>query len=94
VTMRRALQDLLPARVCWRTRKSDLGPNFNHCLLKFEHQAIDKMIGRNDNLVGQYVDIESLQKSYRRYLVEGSAQDAMTIWKTLTLVQWLSGAVN
>jgi asparagine synthase (glutamine-hydrolysing) len=94
VIVRRALKDILPPKVCWRTTKSDLAPNFNHCLLKFERSTIDQLIARSDELIRQYVDIKSVKKSYERYLAMDSVRDAMTVWKALTLAQWLGGKTS
>ena len=89
VVMRRAMKDILPRKVCWRGTKSDLSPNFTRALLKFDWKPLDREINDEAGRVWQYADFECVQKAYQRYLAAPSINDALVLWKIITLALWL-----
>jgi asparagine synthase (glutamine-hydrolysing) len=89
VVMRRALRDTLPHEVCWRGTKSDLSPNFTRALLKFDRKVLDQRINDAAARVWQYADIKFVREAYQRYLDAPSSDDALVVWKTVTLALWL-----
>jgi asparagine synthase (glutamine-hydrolysing) len=89
VIMRRAFKDLLPAEICWRGAKSDLGPNFSRSLLTFEKDKIQNAIVPKDTSLQEYVNMRTLREAAQRFVSTGSESDAMIVWKALTLDLWL-----
>jgi asparagine synthase (glutamine-hydrolysing) len=92
--MRRALSNLLPKEICWRSTKSDLGPNFNRAFIRFEREQIERTIASEDGPIREYVDIPELRQAFHRYGSEGSEHDALTVWRVLTLNVWLRRMFN
>ena len=89
--MRRAMAGILPKEVQWRATKSDLSPNFNSGLLTFERKRLEKLILNDPKVIEAYVDIQTLQEVYQRYASKKGSEEAMSVWKVLTLGLWLSG---
>jgi hypothetical protein len=87
--MRRAFKGVLPAVICWRGTKSDLGPNFIRSLLRFEKNNLDSAIAPEESLLQEYVNMPALREAYQRLLSGGSPDDAMIVWKAMTLDLWL-----
>ncbi|MCM8812187.1 MAG: asparagine synthase-related protein [Candidatus Omnitrophica bacterium] len=86
---RRAFTRVLPAPVCWRAKKGNLGPNFDRALAKFERQRVNRLIMGKIEVLEPYVSMEVLRRVGRRFLDSGSSLDAMGVWKALTLGLWL-----
>jgi asparagine synthase (glutamine-hydrolysing) len=89
VVLRRALADILPVEVQWRGSKSNLGPNFEHGLLAYERQRLEEVILKDSGTIEKYVNIDSLREAYRRFASGGGGEDALTIWKAVSLALWL-----
>jgi asparagine synthase (glutamine-hydrolysing) len=92
VVLRRALADILPMEVQWRSSKSNLAPSFEHGLLTYDRHWLDDVILKNPSVIAEYVDIPLLRDAYRR-LIGGEKTDAvLTIWKAVSLALWLQRA--
>ena len=65
--LRRALADILPVEVQWRSSKSNLGPNFEHGLLAYERQRLEQVILKESGTIEKYVNIGSLREAYHRF---------------------------
>ena len=89
VVMRRALKDTLPHEVCWRGTKSDLSPNFARALLRFDKELLDQEIGDAANRVWRYADMKFVREAFQRCLATPSNNDALVVWKVITLALWL-----
>jgi asparagine synthase (glutamine-hydrolysing) len=89
VVMRRALRGTLPREVCWRGTKSDLSPNFTRALLKFDRRVLDQKINDTSARVWRYADMKFVRGAYQRYLGASSNNDALVVWKMVTLALWL-----
>ncbi len=87
--MRRAMEGILPKEIQWRKGKSNLGPNFNRGLLWFEKKRLDNVIFNDTRVISKYVNKAALQNAYNRYASGKGDEDAMTVWKTVTLALWL-----
>ena len=93
MVLRRAMDSILPAEIQWRGDKSNLGPNFCHTLLTFEREHLDEVILRDSQCIEAYVNIIALREAYRRFVSQKSTdEDAMAIWKAVTLALWLKFA--
>ncbi len=89
VVMRRALANVLPEEVRWRGGKSNLSPNFTRGLLGFQQRPIEEVILDDPKVIQDYVDMAALRETCRRYACHGGEQEALTVWKALTLALWL-----
>jgi asparagine synthase (glutamine-hydrolysing) len=89
IVLRRALADILPAEVQWRRSKSNLGPNFEHGLLAYERQRLEELILKDSKTIEKYVNVDSLREAYRRFASRERGDDALTIWKAVSLGLWL-----
>jgi asparagine synthase (glutamine-hydrolysing) len=87
--MRRALADCLPPEVRWRGTKANLGPFFDHCLLKFEQKRQAEVIFDAPEVIEDYVNVAKLRQAYRQFM-QGSADESMFIWESVVLARWLS----
>jgi asparagine synthase (glutamine-hydrolysing) len=89
IVLRRALASILPAEVQWRSSKSNLGPNFEHGLLAYERERLEEMILKDSRTIEKYVNIDFLREAYRRFASGERGDDALTIWKAVSLGLWL-----
>jgi asparagine synthase (glutamine-hydrolysing) len=89
MVLRRAMTGVLPVEVQWRRRKSNLGPSFHHGLLTYERARLEEMILRNPGIIEKYVDIAALRQAYHRFVLRETTEDAMEIWKAVSLGLWL-----
>jgi len=89
VVLRRAMSGILPPEIQWRGDKSDLSPNFNHVLLRFERDRIEHVIEEESTLIEEYVDMTAVRDAYARYESTGDHEAAIAVWKTVTLALWL-----
>jgi asparagine synthase (glutamine-hydrolysing) len=80
--VRAAMTNILPEKICWRSDKSNLGPNFAHSLLVRERNRVETELLQTPEVIAAYVDIPALQKAYQR-------ADANSIWPVLLLALWL-----
>jgi len=83
--MRRAMDGIIPNDIQWRKEKGDLSFNFDRSLMN-EKKLIEEMINEI-HLIEKYVDIDSIQKSYEKFVM-GDTEDIMYIWNTLLLYLW------
>ena len=90
VIMRRAMNPMLPAEVCWRVGKADLSPNFKRRLWDQDRDILEDVIVKDPQALADYVDITALRAAYRRYVSQPMAEsDALTVHSTVTLALWL-----
>ncbi|BDA71998.1 asparagine synthase, putative [Rivularia sp. IAM M-261] len=92
VVMRRAMANILPAKVQWRRGKADFSPNLSHGLLYFEQERLEELILNDLGTFEKYVDSTTLRKIYQRFVSSESqttGMDARKIWIAISLVLWL-----
>ena len=89
IVLRRALRDILPVEIQWRGSKSNLGPNFEHGLLAYERQRMEDVILGESGIIDKYVNIDFLRDAYHRFKSGEKENDALTIWKAVSLALWL-----
>lgn len=89
VVMRRAMTHLLPETVQWRSGKSNLSPNFCRGLLRYARAPLEEVILNDATIIQPYIDVAAVQQLYRRYVSQGDEEDAMAVWRVVTLGLWL-----
>ena len=89
--LRRAMRGVLPEEVQWRGGKLDFTPSLSYGLRTFDQPELERIIIHDPSVIENYVNIESLRQTYRRFLMddEASFQDVFSIWKTVSLALWL-----
>ncbi|MEO8132468.1 MAG: lasso peptide isopeptide bond-forming cyclase [Betaproteobacteria bacterium] len=89
--MRRALANVLPEEIRWRGGKTNMNPNFMHGLLRNSGNTLGQVVGGLSEQVQKYVDKRALDEVYQRFIHArgGKVEDAMTLWKVVTLACWL-----
>lgn len=90
IVLRRAMQGILPPEIQWRPTKTNLSANFNRALLTFEENVIKETILKDGDLIAHYVNMPKLREACHRYLASGNGDDALTVWRTVTLALWLN----
>lgn len=85
---RRAMKNIMPEEIRQRIIKTDLGPNINKSMIKFEKKLMDNLIFKNSSLIEKYIDIPLLQEKYQEYL-NGNTQHTHEIWDIMVLGLWL-----
>jgi asparagine synthase (glutamine-hydrolysing) len=91
IVMRRALADVLPEQVRWRGGKTDMTQNFIHGFLTFDRELLEEVILHKVGNIEEYVDTHLLRETYHRSISSEKVKttDLMTLWKVVTLSQWL-----
>ena len=87
--MRRGLANTLPDRICWRGGKTYLGTSFARGLLKFERPVLEAFVLKPPKIIDAYLDTVALRRVYERYSQQQREEDALTVWKAVTLGRWL-----
>jgi len=90
VALRSAMAPLLPAAIHRRGGKSNLGPNFTRALRTFERQRLDDATSTKSGILGPFVDVHAFGRAHDRFLTSEGTQEAMTLWRAITLAAWLS----
>ena len=88
---RRAMENVLPPKVQWRTDKGNMSVNIRRRLLE-ERETLDAVILHDPGAIEAYVDMPALRAAYRRYLSQpmpSTEEDLFTIYLAVTLALWL-----
>lgn len=88
--VRRALSNLLPPKVCWRSDKGDLSHNLRKGLLRFEENRLDEIILHNSQLIEPYFHMPTIRRHYQNYKKLPTSGDIQIIWSAVNLALWLS----
>jgi asparagine synthase (glutamine-hydrolysing) len=89
--LRRAMENILPPIVQWRTDKGNLSFNIRRRLLA-ERETLDTVILHDPGVIKAYIDVPALQAAYHRFLsqpVLSTEEDLFTIYLAVTLALWL-----
>lgn len=92
--LRRAMKGILPPAVQWRVDKGMLGFSFIRGMWREEAPFLeDTLFG--DSTLADFVDVETLQKTHRRFLARepdlNANADAMALYQAAVLARWLRG---
>jgi len=89
VVLRHALATSLPNEVRWRRSKGRFNPVLVRGLLAFERERLEAVILHDPRVIQEYLDVAALREAYQRYVSQGTASDAILLWKALILAAWL-----
>ena len=84
--MRRAMNNILPVEVQWRTSKMDFTPNLSHNLLVSEKKSLEDFIFTDLAAIEKYIDIKALQKFYPQLISEKDQQTSKNLFSVLQFV--------
>ncbi len=91
---RRAMEGILPPAVQWRRDKTNLFPHFIDALLRQERALLDRIVLAPSAELVRYVDITALRSAYARYRARPMEDDALAVWRAVTLALWLEQQVS
>jgi len=86
---RRAMDGILPPAVQWRRDKTNLFPHFIDALRRQERTLLDRVVLQPSTELARYVDLAVLRGAYARYRARPSEDDALAVWRAVTLALWL-----
>ena len=92
VVLRAAMAGVLPEEIRWRKGKADLRPIIPHALGRVEPADLGRILDRDAEIVAPYVDPDALRAVRLRYARNAVPQDAVTLWRVVTLGAWLRGS--
>jgi asparagine synthase (glutamine-hydrolysing) len=91
--LRIAMDGILPKEIQWRPEKSDLTPLYARNLLLFEQNTLKEIFNKNYETIGEYVNINELQKILKKY-ESGKNNDPFDLWIVTILFMWLEYYCN
>ncbi len=91
---RRAMDGILPPAVRWRRDKTNLFPHFIDALLRQERALLDRVVLAPSVELARYVNIAALRSAYARYRTRPAEDDALAVWRAVTLALWLEQQVS
>jgi asparagine synthase (glutamine-hydrolysing) len=89
VIMRRAMTDVLPAKVQWRIGKANLSPNFDRRLLDLDRALLEDVILCNPQVIEPYVDVPTLRAMYQRCVSGSTGKEVVAVYGAVILALWL-----
>jgi asparagine synthase (glutamine-hydrolysing) len=89
VVMRHAMASLLPARIVDRPGKARLFLMVPRALEVAGREHVDGLVQEARRLLGSYLDLAVLDRTYRRYLEHGRPADAAVVFQIVALTAWL-----
>jgi asparagine synthase (glutamine-hydrolysing) len=90
--LRRAMTNILPTKVQWRSGKSSLSPNFGRGLLVFERALMEETTRNVPKDVRHYINVAALREALDRFLFRGEEQVGLQVWDVAALALWSSSA--
>ena len=90
---RRGMEGILPPVVQWRVHKSNLGYNFIRGMRMTEAPQLEATLFDNPSVLDDFVDMDVLRATHRRFLVSepglDANDDAMALYQAAVLARWL-----
>ena len=94
IVMRRAMENILPTEVQWRTSKMDFTPNLVDGLLSQEKSTLEQLIFHNYQILSKYINTDVLQNMYNDQISSTKSKpnpkEIQFIWKATSLGLWLN----
>lgn len=90
--LRKAMEDRLPAAVCWRRDKVDFKSNLSLGLVTHHDKMISDLFDRKSGRISAFVDIDRARASYARVKsdpVNVQLRDIENVWRSVVLDRWL-----
>lgn len=88
--MRRAMKDILPEEIRWRSTKGDFGPNFTRGFSQFDRPMVEQIMRDVGTSLDGYIGRDTVNQLYSRYMATKNKIDELNLWRVLTLSLWLS----
>ncbi len=88
---RRAMMNLVPEQICWRTTKADFSVNFKHAIKKLDKASLKQLLFSETQLIKPYINIPKLDTTYQRIISQPEIciQDALIVYGATTFNPWL-----
>lgn len=87
--MRRALVNVLPDEIRWRSGKTSLGPSFEHLLFTTDRAILEDVIVNDPGDITEFVNITALRQLYHRYRHHPNGNDGFMLWRVVVVALWL-----
>ena len=88
VIMRRALADVVPEKVRWRSDKGNYTHTFNYALLAYDRRILEDAFTKDLHCIDEYADTTQLLRMYHRWLA-GDSSDGGFLVRIVYLTSWL-----
>ncbi|HOI41198.1 MAG TPA: lasso peptide isopeptide bond-forming cyclase, partial [Methanobacterium sp.] len=85
IVMRRAMENILPAEIQWRTTKGNLSLNFRRNMLFYDKETLDKIIFKDDEITRNFINQEYLIEIYNKYKDDFTSVDPLYMWLPIVL---------
>ena len=92
--MRRAMNNILPIKIQWRTSKAGLGMNFRKNMLKYDEKTLEDLISKNSDLITEYVDVKHLKDTLKQYIMGNNLIEPLDLWLVVILIMWIKNNLN
>lgn len=88
---RRAMNNIIPREVQWRTDKANIGLSYKINMIKYGSSQVEEALFGSDDVLEKFIDRRTLMDAYRRYRTDPlkHAREAMLIVSTVYLSNWL-----
>ncbi len=88
---RRAMTDILPPEVQWRTDKANIGLSFKLNLLEYGRKDVESAVFSPDGGLTPFLDIDKLAEAYRRYEKDPIAleREPLALMSATFLSNWI-----
>lgn len=89
--LRRAMNNILPSDVQWRTDKANIGLSYKVNMLRHGRTEVEQALFGSTNMLEKFIDKETLAAAYKRYASEPikHGKEAMLIISSVYLSSWL-----
>jgi asparagine synthase (glutamine-hydrolysing) len=96
--MRNAMEGILPERIRWRRRKSDVSVGFYHALRSLAGDTLERVAASADGELAGIIDPKFFTSTYSSFMNGTvSKSDELYFWRAFSLALWVmgrSGAVD
>ena len=88
--MRRAMANILPTEIQWRSTKANMNHSFVHGLLNLNREIL-VVASQKYKYIENYVDKNYLNETYHRIISNNkiNPDDAIIVWKATMLCLWM-----
>ncbi len=90
VSMRRAMEGILPEQIQWRAAKTDMTPGVKNSLERYEQERLSRLMQKSTDVVDEYVNPSVLKELFESFQEGNIEPDALSIFfRISTLTMWL-----
>lgn len=87
--LRRAMADILPPQIQWRGGKTVNCAAFTYGFTNTDGELVKNTVLPHLEALAPYMDLDTLNATYGRYVKTGNMADEMVVWHAVTLALWL-----